>query len=245
MRAPLHQARNRTEARGALTVNRDEISTSLVDQVLIQTRQRILTGEYPPGSRLRLHDLARESGVSLIPVREALRILESERLVHTVPNKGATVAELSMEDLKDLYAVRMQLESDAVASSPPLSAEEAQAFEGLLTELARANDRKDLTRAMQLHRAFHFGLYERSQSDWRIHLIEVLWNHAERYQWLSLAERHDAAFAEHHRILEELQKGDRKRAGTALRQHLATTRRLLEAAYANHARLLAVGGSTG
>ena len=47
-------------------------STSLVEQVLVHTRQRILTGEYAPGSRLRLHTLAREAGVSLIPVREAL-----------------------------------------------------------------------------------------------------------------------------------------------------------------------------
>ncbi len=224
-------------------MKRDEPSPSLVDQVLLHTRQRILTGEYPPGSRLRLHRLARESGVSLIPVREALRILEAERLVHTVPNKGATVAELSMEDLKDLYAVRKQLESDAVASSPPLADEEIEHLEEILDELAKANERNDIPRAMELHRAFHFGLYERGRSDWRIHLIDTLWNHAERYQWLSLAERHDAAFAEHHRIIEELQKGDRKKAGTALRQHLATTQRLLEEAYADKVRLRAVGDS--
>ncbi len=216
--------------------------SSLVNRVLTHTRQRILTGEYAPGSRLRLHRLAQECGVSLIPVREALRILEAERLVQTVPNKGATVAGLSSADLKDLYAVRKQLEADAILNSPPLTADENDKLETILEQLAIANERKNVAAAMQLHREFHFCLYERSRSEWRLHLIEVLWHHAERYQWLSLAEREDAAFAEHHRILEELRRGQRKRAATALRQHLGTTQRLLEAAYSDESVLRAIGG---
>ena len=182
---------------------------------------------------------------SLIPVREALRILESERLVQTVPNKGATVTELSVEDLRDLYAVRKQLEADAISSSPALTDDEVAEFEDILAELNDANDGGDVARAMRLHRQFHFGLYERGQSDWRLHLIDVLWHHAERYQWMSLGERHDAAFREHHRILEELQAGNRKRAGSAMRQHLGTTERLLKDAYLDGAMLRVVGGSSG
>ncbi len=98
-------------------------AVSLVDRVLDFVRDRILSGEYEPGARLRLQPLAEESGASLIPVREALRILETERLVETIPNRGARVAGISREDMEDLYRVRVLLETEAVRLSPPMTDE--------------------------------------------------------------------------------------------------------------------------
>ena len=66
--------------------------------------------------------LTNETGSSLIPVREALRILETERLVESIPNRGARVVGLSIDDLNDLYAVRSVLEGEAVRTSKPLDA---------------------------------------------------------------------------------------------------------------------------
>ena len=220
----------------------EEQVESLVEKALNSTRQRILTGEYPPGSRLRLNQLADETGVSLIPIREALRILEAERLIRNVPNKGATVTELSIQDMNDLYSVRMLLESEAVRSSEPLTAEMSEFLESLLVDLEAADEAGDIPTTMRLHRDFHFGLYERAESSWLPFVIDILWKHAERYQWLSLQYRPDVASDEHRAILRALERGHMDLAAEAVRTHLDTTRGLLECAYTSVPELkIAVG----
>jgi DNA-binding GntR family transcriptional regulator len=215
---------------------------SLVDRAVNTTRHRILTGEYPPGSRLRLSQLAEETGVSLIPVREALRVLEAERLVCSVPNKGATVSELSIDDMNDLYAMRILLEGEAVASSTRLTKQEANSREALLVELEAAQEAGDAATTMRLHRDFHFGLYERTESSWLLFVIDILWKHAERYQWLSLQHRSDVANDEHRAILRALERGEMQGAADAVRAHLNTTRGLIENAYMRSASPIAATG---
>jgi DNA-binding GntR family transcriptional regulator len=209
----------------------DQPGISLVDRVVRITRKRILSGEYEPGARLRLHHLAEEAGVSLIPVREALRILEADRLVVTVPNKGARVADLSIEDMQDLYATRILLESAALRTARPLSREKAASLRQTLVLMRAANEVDDRDTFLELHRQFHFGLYAQTTSNWLSNLIEVLWNHTERYQRLSIPIRHDGAEAEHRRVLRALEKGHNEDASEALQTHLETTARLVEDGY--------------
>jgi len=204
---------------------------SLVDRVLDFVRDRILSGEYEPGARLRLQPLAEESGASLIPVREALRILEAERLVETIPNRGARVAGISREDMEDLYRVRVLLETQAVRESPPMTEEEAKEFAEILDQLKEAAKAGDDTLVLKLHRQYHFGIYERTSSRWLATLIDLLWKHTERYQRLSLPFRHYAADHQHRDVLEALSNGDPGTAAEALRVHLETTARLVGDAY--------------
>lgn len=206
---------------------------SLVQRVLTLTRERILSGEYQPGMPLRIQKLASECGVSLIPVREALRILQAERLVVAVPNKGARVAPLSLQDMRDLYAARILIEADAVRTARPFTPEEAAEVRELLDELVAAATAGDEPKAMELHRKFHFAIYDRTESRWLPYLIDLLWKHAERYQRLSLQFRHDAAHDEHRRVLTAVLKGDGERAAKLLEVHLRTTAHLLEEAYAD------------
>ena len=216
----------------ATRTGQDE-SVSLVDRVLKFTRARILSGEYPPGARLRLHVLAEESGTSLIPVREALRILEAERLVETIPNRGARVAGLSLEDMHDLYRLRILLETQALRDVPPLSEEDGHELSSTLDQMKEALDAGDEDLALQLHRQYHFGLYGRTRSKWLPYLIDLLWKHAERYQRLSLPYRHDGADHEHREVLKAMMAGDTEAAVEALRAHLETTARIVGDAYRN------------
>lgn len=215
------------------TVSRevDQSGISLVDRVVRITRERILSGEYEPGARLRLHHLAEEAGVSLIPVREALRILEADRLVVTVPNKGARVADLSIEDMRDLYATRILLESAALRTARPLSREDAASLRQTLAHMRAATEADDRDTFLELHRQFHFGLYDQTTSKWLSNLIEILWNHTERYQRLSIPVRHDDGEAEHRRVLRALEMGDNEDAAGALQTHLESTARLVEEGY--------------
>ena len=207
--------------------------TSSVARVVVATRRRVLSGEYAPGTRLRIHELAQTSGVSAIPVREALRILEAERLVESVPNRGPAVARLSIRDLNDLYIVRMQLEPLAVSMTKQLTPNEAKSLMSLLAELDEATEADDLEVILDLHRRFHFSLYERSESPWLLHLIAVLWSHAERYQCLSIGPRRVAASTEHLAMIRALESGAIAGAANLLHDHLESTRSLLEEVYSN------------
>jgi DNA-binding GntR family transcriptional regulator len=214
-----------------MTTTRIEGASSLVDQVLTLTRHRILSGEYPPGSRLPVHMLAEESGASLIPVREALRILEAERLVESFPNRGARVTPLSLDDMRDLYSVRTLLETETLRRARPLEPDDVIQLTELLDRMQEAVAADDIDLMMLLHRQYHFALYTRTDSSWMPHIIDVLWKHAERYQRLALAFRHDGADLEHRSVLEALARGDNERAAEDLRSHLETTARLVIAAH--------------
>ena len=76
-------------------------------------RSRILTGELVPGAPLIQATLARDLGVSMTPVREALRDLATEGLVTLLPHKGAAVTSLNLADAKEIHNIRLKLEPDA------------------------------------------------------------------------------------------------------------------------------------
>lgn len=197
--------------------------SSLVAKTLASIRKSILNGEYAPGSWLRLNKLTSQTGASLIPVREALRVLETERLVESIPNRGARVVPLSAHDMNDLYAVRTVLEVEAIRTSPPLDDEARAEVEAVLALIAIAIANDDRDEVIKLNREFHFTLYRRCDSPWLMYLIELLWNHNERYQRMSLNFRHDAADQEHHAIVDALARGDVDAAAEALKVHLSTT----------------------
>ena len=91
-----------TEAEMKVPLKHRTLSAAIVDQL----RQSILDGTYPAGSQLRQDALGEAYGVSRIPVREALFQLEAEGLVRIVPQKGAIVSELSLDEINDVFDLR-------------------------------------------------------------------------------------------------------------------------------------------
>jgi DNA-binding GntR family transcriptional regulator len=92
-------------------------SRSVVEQVMTELRRSILSGALAPGRELSLRELAEMLGVSIIPVREALRSLESEGLVLTRPGRSARVAPLDLEELQSIYRLRRRLEPEIAQRS--------------------------------------------------------------------------------------------------------------------------------
>src|SRR5579884_2201620 len=87
-------------------VRRADDYEPLGDVVTRQVREAIIEGRLKPGIRIRQEELARQFGVSRIPVREALRRLESEGLITVVPHSGARVARMDIGECNELYRVR-------------------------------------------------------------------------------------------------------------------------------------------
>ena len=200
---------------------------SSVQQVLAFARAKIINGEYPPNTKLLPKILAEECGTSLIPVREAMRALESDGLVTFIHNRGAWISPISIDDLNDLYSVRIPLEMNAVETAVDLTSEDIKKLHDILDNADAAMNSNNKAEVVKLNKDFHFAIYSHSKSPWRLRLIETLWSHAERYQRFSLNFRKDAADREHHDIVDCLAAHDNRGAAKAMGVHLKTTVELL------------------
>ena len=202
------------------TVERD-VPRSRVEAVYRELRNAIINGAYEPGSHLRLQELAETFDVSLIPVREAIRRLEAERLVETYPNRGAWVAEMSAEDVTDSFRARVLVETEAIRMALPNLDEAAIArARATMERMSEAFQAGDLKSGFQLHRDLHFLLYERSGSRWLVYIIELLWAHTERYRKRARPDPHGG---EHTTMLDALAEGQIEAAVEALRIDLERT----------------------
>jgi len=158
-------------------------------------------------------------------------MLAADALVEVIPNHGARVAPLSIEDMLDIYQTRIVLEIEALRQAAPnLSDRDLDAADRLLFDFVSAIERSDVD-AYQLHKELHFLLYQASNSRWLLRLITIMWNHTERYRRRSIPQVNtQTIFAEHSAILIALRTGDVDRACGALKEHLDNTVRFHSAA---------------
>jgi DNA-binding GntR family transcriptional regulator len=200
----------------------------MAEAALAELQESILSGELPPGSPLRLEELADRLGMSISPVREAVRRLESLGLAVHVPHRGARVSELAQDDLRDAYEVRLALEPLAVRrAAGRFAVEDAAAARAHLADYSRAREGNETGEARAAHTAFHFTLYRASGSEWLVRLIRPAWENCERYRAISLQSRSIVEVErQHERILDACVAHDPERAAAELSRHLAVTANL-------------------
>ncbi|MEU0119127.1 GntR family transcriptional regulator [Streptomyces bobili] len=170
---------------------------SLAETVTAEIRRSILAGDLKPGEEFSLRTLAANLGVSVIPVREALRRLEGQGLVVNEQGRSSYVAPLSHEDLHGIYRLRRQLEPEIAARSC-LVIEDAE-----LARLAEvvgtfADPRLGVDEVYDAHHNFHLALLAPAATNWDVTTLETLWRAAERYIRLAFSAR-DAEPTEHSR----------------------------------------------
>jgi DNA-binding GntR family transcriptional regulator len=144
--------------------------------------ERIISGEEPPGARLAEVKLAELAGVSRSPVREALRLLAAEGLVELVPRIGALVAEVSLDDVRELYACRMLLEPVAAGLAvAALRPEDVLELETIRRAMEAAVEDDDGHAFLAENIAYFRLLLSRCPNPTMRELVELTWNRAARY----------------------------------------------------------------
>ncbi len=147
------------------TIGADHVA--LREQVLAELRRRIVDGDYAQGERLTETRLADDFGVSRNPVREALRVVEAEGFVQILPRRGAVVATLDETAVRDLFAVREQLETLAAGlAAERATPKDVARLRRLLDDASAATDGKDFDRVAELNSAFHRAVIEVSGNRW-------------------------------------------------------------------------------
>jgi GntR family transcriptional regulator, rspAB operon transcriptional repressor len=199
------------------------------DHVYLRLRDAILDGDLAAGAVMSQVSLAGELGISRTPLREALRMLQAERLIRSEPNRRVSVAAVSARDLEELGIMRVTLEAQAVRLSlDRMTPEYLARLEGHMAEMAHFAQEHDYRRWGVPHRAFH-RLLTSPAGERLSDLLIQLFDHAERYRRLHIGYGPGAwATADHREILDACKAGDRERAAALLATHLA--RMPLEAA---------------
>jgi len=180
----------------------------------------ILEGRLPAGTPLRQDDIARDLQVSRMPVREALRQLEAQALVDSVPHKGAAVTDISASDAADSFAIRRGLEVAALRLSiPHLTAEDGAAAAALIDAMEEEADPGQLG---QLNRRFHMALYARAGRPRLLGLVDRELAVFDRYLRFFLAAqgRERMAQQDHRAMLSAAQAGEVPQAVEVLERHI-------------------------
>lgn len=173
--------------------------------VLAEIRGLITRGELPPGAPIGQEALAERFGVSRVPVREALKILEGEGHITHTAHRGYAVTRLQVSDLLEVYRLRALLESDVAAEAVPRITDEHLArMRRAMDEMDDAADTKDLVKFGIHNRVFHFTLFEPSGMNRAIRMIRHLWDTTDPYRSLYFVKplNHDNANREHAEILD-------------------------------------------
>lgn len=204
---------------------RDLVTENLPARELVarKLREAILSGRFQPGQRLLERELVVRMGVSRTPIREALRKLEREGLVTTVPYKGPTVTMPTPESAREVYEVRAALEGQAAALLTRRGDREAVAqMRRHIQAAERALRRRQNAGVLAANNAFHDGLAAGSGNALLHALIANLQDRIVllRVESLSYPGRRPRSIAEHKAIVRMIERGNADGARRLVEQHV-------------------------
>ena len=207
---------------------------TLMNQALKQIKAAIKEGRVKPGDRLIETELAKDMGISRFPIREALRQLEKEGLVQSIPFKGTSVARFSRKDIEDLYNLRGALEGLAVRTLVnKITAAEIKKLQTIVKAMIKAGEENKGRKIIEEDMRFHKRLCELSGNEKLLTVWLTLESQSrifltfEKFQYTDLQ-----SFIQWHvEILEALKNRDADLAEQVVWKHLAEGLELMRSGY--------------
>ncbi|HVT69975.1 MAG TPA: GntR family transcriptional regulator [Trebonia sp.] len=193
-----------------------------VDVAYHLLRNEIFQGTLAPSASLDQEAIASRLGLSTTPVREALRRLESEKLVISRSHRDTIVAPVSIDLLEKTYAVRLALDPMAVGFAAERATDEQLAqIEKLCIPPTYSDPVADLYRNRALHRA----IYAACGNATLVEILDMLWDRSDRYRLIVLRTKSTATTAhqDHEAIVRAVLARDAKRAADLMARHLAAS----------------------
>ena len=203
---------------------------SLTDRIVKLIHEDIFERNLLPGSKISLTELAAKWGISITPLREAIRKVEAEGLITSVPGKGFIVRTVHPDDVKEIFIVRKTLESLACKlACKNITEQEIKEIEKIqesLKKIARenkVNDNEEFKLIQHLNKKFHFSIYNASGNKTLVEMISLVWGRTATIIAciLSSPKRLNKLIEEHDTILDALKKRDEAGIQKALKKHLS------------------------
>jgi DNA-binding GntR family transcriptional regulator len=209
-------------------------SSLLTDRVYAAIHEAIMSGELPAGTQLKVRDLAAQVGTSVMPVREAIRRLEESGLAVRSPHRGAVVKGLTVDELEDVYDVRLLLETEAARlGASRITRKSGLAMRREYDKLTRAVAQGRLVDALNYDEAILAVLYEAADNPVLADIIRGLWQRCRAYK-IRGAQRaqeqaDDTLWAFQPRIVEAAEQQDPTGAAEITRESLLSAKARIRA----------------
>jgi DNA-binding GntR family transcriptional regulator len=190
-------------------------------------RERILSNDIRPGTRLVMRDVANQYRASDIPVREALRMLERDGLVETAPYRGARVTTLTAKEVKETYFIRSHLESIATGlAAERITDAELTELDSLMAAMREAVDAQDGPTFSDLNQEFHRRIVASCGNDMLRELTMDIWQRHSGFQrvFRMVPERLAISQHEHEGIMDAVRDHDAERAASLALLHKLSVR---------------------
>jgi len=202
---------------------------SLNDIVYENLKKKILTGEISQDQRLQEDNLAKNSGLSRTPFRDALRRLEQENIIEKLKYGGYKVKELTLKEISELFGIRSVLESYAAfLASQRITKLDIKRMERLIEKSKEASEKEDYELFTDLNTQFHDYLYAASKSEHLLKILQNLRDYFFRYRKVILQTKTnlDDSIRDHEMMIEKMKKGDHEKVEKLVKEHIS---RALEA----------------
>ncbi len=203
---------------------------ALYEQVAEELRSRIYSHQLPPGAWVDEQAIAAEFGISRTPLREALKVLASEGLVELRPRRGCYVAQLSEQDLDEIFPVMALLEGRCASEAAvKATADDVRRLETVHVDLERHAAAGDADRFFEANQLFHAILQELAGNRWLNQLIADTRKFIKltRRDSLRLDGRLRQSLSEHRAVLDAIRRHDADDAGRLMHQHILSGRAAL------------------
>ncbi|MGI9355745.1 MAG: GntR family transcriptional regulator [Rhizobiaceae bacterium] len=210
--------------RGKVIISREPLH----QQVAEQLRQMIIAGELAPAEKIQFGDLAKSLGVSLTPLREAVKVLATEHLVDLSPNRGARVALLTVAETESLFEVMSELEAlGAKLACQRMTDDQLQEIEELHSMMRGHFQRSEKDEYFACNREIHDKIVEFAKNPILVSSRKHLSVRAERVRHFSVARgtRRDEAMQDHEDLMIALRARDTDAAHSVWQRHLVRSGR--------------------
>lgn len=186
-------------------------------------RHLIEQGELQPGSRIHERELCETFGISRTPLREALKVLSAEGLIHLTPNRGAQVHKLTREEIEHTFKVMGALEGLAgELACERITNAELSRLQTLHERMLKHFEQHDLSEYFKVNRLIHEAIINIAQNPTLTHIYEGLSGRVQRSRYMANMTREHwiEAVKDHEQMMEALAKRDGKRLSEIMKVHL-------------------------
>jgi len=201
---------------------------SLTDEIADVIRERILTGEYGIGEKIKEAQIALELNVSRTPIREAFKSLQDEGLIDYVPNKGCFAKGFTKQDVEDIYEVREVLETLVMRwAVERISDNEIKQLDEQCDLMEFYTKKNDAKKVLELNTSFHNIIYDAARSRFLALVLKTYKDYLDKTRNLIFYEQSylEGILEEHRHIANTLRNRDEKGAVEAIIAHMEDSKK--------------------
>jgi len=204
---------------------------SVKDIVYDKISEWIITGVLKPGEKISVEELAEHFNVSRTPVREAFQLMETQKLIKTMPRKATVVTDLDLEDINSCYQPIIVLEElAAIEACKRVKKSDIKKLINLNDNIKEYSDTGEIINEMIEDRKFHDSIVELSENRYIVQCLDNLQMQTSRFEYIEFMERGNISesIKQHTRIIAALKSKDELAAGSIMKEHWLAAQARLE-----------------